>query len=209
MKVLIIGSTGGTGQLIVREARARGHEVVALVRSKEKGASLGPVHLALGDATDEAALAAALQGCDAVICALGTPMSPFKEVTLLSTATAALIRAMKAQKIRRLVCITGMGAGDSKGHGGFIFDRIFNPLMLRKVYVDKNRQEGLIRDSGLDWTIIRPSVLNDKPATGQVRALTDLSNFHGGSISRADVAQFTVRQLTDDRYLKLSPLITG
>jgi putative NADH-flavin reductase len=116
---------------------------------------------------------------------------------------------MTSQQVRRLICITGMGAGDSKGHGGFIFDRIFNPLILRKVYVDKDRQEGLIRTSNLDWIIIRPSVLNDKPATGQVRALTDLSNFHGGSISRADVAKFTVDQLTDDRYLKLTPLITG
>jgi putative NADH-flavin reductase len=208
MKVLIIGGTGGTGQLIVREARDRGHDVVAMVRSKEKAASLGQVHLVVGDATDESTLAAALSGCDAVISALGTPMSPFKEVTLLSTATAAMIHAMESQKVRRLICITGMGAGDSKGHGGFIFDRIFNPLMLRKIYVDKDRQESLIRSSHLQWIIIRPSVLNDKPATGRIRALTDLSSFHGGSISRADVAKFTVDQLTDDRYLKLTPLIT-
>ena len=209
MKVLIIGGTGGTGRLIVQEARDRGHDVVALVRSKEKAASLGEVQWVVGDATSEPTLAAALDGCDAVISALGTPMSPFKEVTLLSTATNALIHAMESKKVRRLICITGMGAGDSKGHGGFIFDRIFNPLMLRKVYVDKDRQESLIRSSDLQWIIIRPSVLNDKPATGRIRALTDLSSFHGGSISRADVARFTVDQLTDDRYLKLTPLITG
>ena len=209
MKVLIIGGTGGTGQLIVQEARARGHDVVALVRSPEKAARLGQVHLVAGDATDEPTLAAALEGCDAVISALGTPMSPFKEVTVLSTATTALINAMESRNVRRLICITGMGAGDSKGHGGFVFDRIFNPLMLRKVYVDKNRQESLIRSSHLQWIIIRPSVLNDKPATGRVRALTDLSSFHGGSISRADVAKFTVDQLTDDQFLKRTPLITG
>lgn len=209
MKVLIIGATGGTGKLIVKEARDRRHDVVALVRSKEKAASLDQVHLVVGDATDEPTLATALDGCDAVISALGTPMSPLKEVTLLSTATTALIHAMESQNVRRLICITGMGAGDSKGHGGFIFDRIFNPLMLRKVYVDKDRQESLIRSSHLQWIIIRPSVLNDKPATGRIRALTDLSSFHGGSISRADVAKFTVDQLTDDRYLKLTPLITG
>lgn len=208
MKVLILGSTGGTGRLIVQEARAQGHECVALVRSAEKGASIGPVRLAFGDATDENALTAALDGCDAVISALGTPMSAFKEVTLLSVATAALIQAMQRQRVRRLVCITGMGAGDSKGHGGFFYDRIFNPLMLRKVYTDKDRQETLIRASNLDWIIVRPSVLNDKPATGQVRALTDLSNFHGGSISRADVAQFVVKQLTEDRFLRKTPLIT-
>ena len=209
MKVLIIGGTGGTGKLIVQAARDSGHEVVALVRSKERGAALGPVRLAIGDATDEVTLTAALEGCDAVISALGTPMSPFKEVTLLSAATTALIQGMKNRQVRRLICITGMGAGNSKGHGGFVFDRIFNPLMLRKVYIDKDRQESLIRASDLDWIIIRPSVLSDRAASGRVRALTDLSNFHGGSISRADVAQFTVKQLTEDRYLKQSPLITG
>jgi putative NADH-flavin reductase len=204
MKVLVIGASGGTGRLIVQRASARGHEVVALVRSKDKGATLGATHLAVGDATDEAALTAALDGCAAVVSALGTPMSPFKEVTLLSVATKALIQAMKSRRVRRLVCITGMGAGDSKGHGGFVFDRIFSPLMLHKVYVDKDRQELLIRESDLDWIIVRPSVLNDKAATGRVLALTDLATFYGGSISRADVAQFTVDQLTDGTYLKKS-----
>ncbi len=68
---------------------------------------------------------------------------------------------------RRLVCITGMGAGDSKGHGGFVFDRIFNPLMLRNLYVDKDRQESLIRASDLDRIIIRPSVFNPSPPLGE------------------------------------------
>ena len=111
-----------------------------------------------GDARDPAALTRAIADCDAVISSLGTPMSPFREVTLLSTATRALVGVMAQQNIHRLICITGLGAGDSRGHGGFLFDRLFLPLMLRKVYEDKDRQEDAIRASALDWTIVRPTV---------------------------------------------------
>src|SRR5882724_9658116 len=106
----------------------------------------------------------ALKGRDAVVSALGTPASPFREVTLLSTATHALASAMKVEHVSRLVCITGIGAGDSAGHGGFLFDNLIFPLLLRKVYADKNRQETIVRDSGLDWVLVRPSVLTDKPS---------------------------------------------
>ena len=103
---------------------------------------------------------------------------------MLSTATRALVGVMAEQKVHRLVCITGMGAGDSRGHGGFFYDRLFLPLMLRKVYEDKDRQEDAIRASALDWIIVRPTVLSDKPARGRIRALTDLSGVHGGTIAR-------------------------
>lgn len=208
MKILVLGATGGTGQAIVKEAQAAGHEVIALVRSKEKAAALAPAQLLVGDVRDEKALEASLQGVDAVISSLGTPMSPFKEVTLLSTATRSLMHAMRGKGVRRLIAITGMGAGDSRGHGGFLYDRLFNPLMLRKVYEDKDRQEAIVRASDLDWTLVRPSVLNDKPPQGNIRVLTDLSNFHGGEIARTDVAKFVVSQLTDQRYLREAPLIS-
>jgi hypothetical protein len=135
-------------------------------------------------------------------------VSPFREVTLLSTATRALVGVMAEQNIRRLVCITGLGAGDSRGHGGFFFDRLFLPLLLRKVYEDKNRQEDAIRSSTLDWTIVRPTVLNDRPARGHIKALTDLSGVHGGTIARADVAEFVVQQLATDAWLRKAPLIS-
>jgi uncharacterized protein YbjT (DUF2867 family) len=208
MKILVLGATGATGRLIVSKAIAEGHNVVALVRSKAKAGDLAGAELVEGDARDAAALARAIAGCDAVVSSLGTAMSPFREVTLLSTATRALIGVMERQNIRRLVCITGLGAGDSRGHGGFFFDRLFLPLLLRKVYEDKDRQEDAIRASTLDWTIVRPMVLNDKPARGDIKALTDLSGVHGGTIARADVADFVVKQLTEDTWLRKSPLIT-
>ena len=80
--------------------------------------------------------------------------------------------------------------------------------MLRKVYEDKDRQEDAIRASTLDWTIVRPTVLNDKPARGRTQALTDLSGIHGGTIARADVADFVVQQLATNIWLRKAPLIT-
>ena len=208
LKVLVLGATGGTGRLIVRRAIERGHDVTALVRSSGKAGDLGGARLAVGDARDEGALRAALRGQDAAVSALGTPVSPLREVTLLSTATRALVGAMQGEHVRRLVCITGIGAGDSAGHGGFVFDNLILPLLLRQVYADKNRQEAIVRDSGLDWVLVRPTVLNDKPGRDEVRALTDLAGFRGGTISRRDVARFVAEQLTSDAWLRRSPLIT-
>jgi uncharacterized protein YbjT (DUF2867 family) len=208
MKVLVLGATGGTGRHIVREARANGHTVVALVRSRANAQPLEGAELIEGDARDESALASALEGCDGVVSSLGTGVSPFREVTLLSTATRALVNAMRRQEVRRLVCITGLGAGDSRGHGGFLFDRLLYPLLLRNVYADKDRQEDAVRASGLDWVLVRPVVLSDDAPTGRVRALTDLSGVNGGKIPRADVARFVVEQLASDAWLHKAPLIT-
>lgn len=205
---MVLGATGGTGRLIVSQALAQGYDVAALVHSPEKGGDLQGANVIVGDARDERALREALKGRDAVVSALGTAASPFREVTLLSVATRALVSAMKVEQVSRLVCITGIGAGDSAGHGGFVFDHLIFPLLLRHVYADKNRQEAIVRDSGLDWVLIRPSILNDKPGRGTIRALTDLSGFHGGTISRQDVATFVVRQLRADTWLRQAPLIT-
>lgn len=207
-KLLVLGATGGAGRLIVKQALARGYDVTALVRSAEKASDLKGARLVVGDARDEAALREALKGRTAVVSALGTPASPFREVTLLSTATRALVSAMKAEHVSRLVCITGMGAGDSAGHGGFVFDNLIFPLLLRKVYADKDRQEAIVRASGLDWSLVRPSVLNDKPGRNTLRAITDLRGFHGGTISRADVANFVLDQVSSEAWLHRAPLIT-
>jgi putative NADH-flavin reductase len=207
VKVLVLGATGGTGREIVQQLKTRGHAPVALVRSTVKVEELGAT-LIQGDARDEAVLFEALAGCDAVISALGTPPSPFREVTLLSAASRALVAAMSRRGVKRLVCITGIGAGDSRGHGGFAFDWIILPLLLRKVYADKDRQEAIIAQSGLDWVLVRPSILNDKPRRGNIRALVNLDGFHGGRIARSDVAAFVVDQLASDTFVGKRPLIT-
>jgi uncharacterized protein YbjT (DUF2867 family) len=206
VKVLVLGATGGTGRAIVEQLKQLGHSPVALVRSAATARSLDTT-LVEGDARDESVLAAAVASCDAVISALGTPASPFREVTLLSTATRALVAAMRRRGVRRLIAITGIGAGDSRGHGGFLFDRLIMPLLLGKVYADKNRQEQIVADSGLEWVLVRPAILNDKPPRGKVRALVDLNGLHGGTIARGDVAKFVIDQLGSDAFLGKRPLI--
>ena len=209
MKILVIGATGGTGREIVKQALKAGHEVTALVREQPKSdeALLG-AKLVVGDVREPDVLRRALAGQDGVADSLGSSMSgPFKEVHLFSESTKALIEAMKAEGVRRLVCITGIGAGDSRGHGGFLYDHLVQPLLLKGVYADKDRQEELIQSSGLDWIIVRPAMLSDGEPVGDTRAITDLSDFHGGSITRADVAAFVVAQMTGAEWLHKHPLI--
>jgi len=205
MKVLVLGATCGTGRLIVRDAVAKGHSVVALVRSKAS-ANLPGLDMIEGDARDESVLMRALDGCDAVISALGTGMG-FRKVDLLTVATRALVTAMTRHGMHRLVCISALGVGDSRGHGGFVFDRLFLPLLLSHAYKDKEGQEAAIRASSLDWVVVQPAMLTDDPARGSVRAFTDFTTVKGGKIARADVARFVVEQLTTDTWLRRIPVL--
>jgi uncharacterized protein YbjT (DUF2867 family) len=205
MKILVLGATGGTGRLIVSDAVAKGHSVVALVRSAA-GADLPGAELIEGDVRDDSTLGRALDGCKAVVSALGTGMG-FREVNLLTEATRALIPVMTRSGVRRLVCMSALGVGDSRGHGGFVFDRLFQPLLLRQAYKDKDRQEVAIRASSLDWVIVRPAMLTDDPAQGSVRTVINLAGISGGKIARADVARFVVDQLTTDAWLRRTPVI--
>jgi uncharacterized protein YbjT (DUF2867 family) len=205
MKILVLGATGGTGRLIVSDAVAKGHSVVALVRSAAR-ADLPGAELIEGDATNEITLERALDGCDAVVSALGTGIG-FRKVSLLTEATRALVPTMTRSGVRRLVCVSALGVGDSRGHGGFLFDRLFQPLLLSEAYKDKNRQEAAIRASSLDWVIVRPGMLTDDPAQGSVRAVIDLAGINGGKIARADVARFVVDQLTTDTWLRRTPVL--
>lgn len=209
MRLLVIGGTGGTGQAITRAALAAGHEVTALVRVETKAREILPgATLVEGDVRDREALLRALSGCDAVISALGTrKIQLVARVTVHSEGTRTLVDAMRQSRVRRLVCITGVGAGDSAGHGGFVYDWLIKPVLLRTIYDDKDRQEALVRSSGLDWIIVRPAVLTDGDVTGRTVATINLQDIHGGSITRADVAAFVVAQVSSDEWLGKTPLI--
>lgn len=212
MNLLVIGATGPTGREIVSQALAQGHGVTALVRPASKAKFPPTVKIAVGDVLDASSLAEALKGQEAVICSLGSAASgPFKEMTLLSEGTRNLVAAMKAQGVSRLVCITGVGAGDSLGHGPWYYNWLFQPLMLRGVYHDKTRQEKIVRASGLDWTLVRPAILTNSVAKGvpAVKVFTQLAGVHVGTISRPDVAAFCLQELADKRYQCQAPVIAG
>lgn len=207
MRILVIGATGPTGQQIVEQGLAQGHEVTALVRNPDKfEIQHNSLQIVKGDILDPASLDA-VQQQDAVISSLGTKKISLESVTLLSEGTKKLLQAMEHHSVKRLICITGLGAGDSKGHGGLLYDKLILPLILKRIYDDKDRQEAEIRQSNLDWVIVRPGILTNDPAKGNYQVLTDLTGVTAGKISRADVAAFVLQQLTSDRYLNQTPLI--
>jgi putative NADH-flavin reductase len=211
--ILIVGASRGTGLQTVRKALAAGHRVRALARS----AATIPIEdekleRVTGDATDRTALLNALEGVDAVIVTLGVAQSLATTISgtrLFSTATRALVDVMKEKGVRRLVAITGIGTGDSRGHGGPLYDWVAFPLLLKRVYDDKDVQEQIIRRSGLDWTIVRPGLLTNDPMTGRYRALLDPAQWRADRISRADVADFLVKEVTERKYVHQAPVLLG
>jgi putative NADH-flavin reductase len=208
MNILIVGASRGIGRQLLEQALAAGHAVTALARAPVKVMGCDDrLRTVQGSVLDRGTVAAAAAGQNAVCCALGVK-TPWEQPTLFSEGTARLLEAMKKADVRRLVCVTGIGAGESRGHGGFLYDRVFFPLLLKGVYADKDRQEALIRASDADWTIVRPGFLTNGPLMGNVRALSDLTGVTAGRISRADVARFILEELAANRYLRQAPLLT-
>jgi len=208
MKILIVGATRGIGRQVLDQALAAGHAVTALVRDTRRlDAQHDRLKVVQGDVLDANAIALAMAGQEAVCCSLGVKV-PWFYVNVFSDGTRNLLDAMKKTGARRLVCVTGIGAGDSRGHGGFLYDRLFLPFLLRTIYADKDRQESLIKASNVDWVIVRPGFLTNGPLTGRYRAITDLSGVTAGWISRADVAHFILQQLVTLSHLRQAPLLT-
>ena len=212
MKLLVIGATGGTGQEIVKQALRAGHSITVLIRDVAAKGRFDPaVRIAVGNVLDAASLQKALAGQEAVISSLGSGATgPFKEMTMFSEGTRNVIREMQTLSVERFICITGIGAGESKGHGPWWYDWVVQPLILRGVYDDKTRQEKLVRESRLNWTLVRPGILTNGPAKGReaVRVLTDLHGVRTRFISRADVASFCLSELMQGEYRQQAPVIT-
>jgi len=210
-ELLIIGASRGIGLETVRAALRAGHRVHALARS----AASMPIQdtnlvKVSGDALDRDTIRDALQDVDVVIQTHGVNFAPkliFEGTTLFSDSTRMLVDAMKVAGVKRLIAVTGLGAGDSRGHGGFIYDAVVFPLLLKRVYDDKDVQEWIIRSSGLDWTIVRPGLLKNRPATGRYRVLTASKDWQFGAISRSDVAEFLVQQINDRTLVGTTPLL--
>jgi len=208
MKFLLIGATGSTGEAIVEQGLDQGHDITALVRDPSRVAvSDAPLHVVAGDVMSPKDVDEAMAGQVAVICSLGTGVT-FHHVTLFSDGTQHLLDAMHKHAVRRIVCITGIGAGDSRGHGGFFYDRLIEPTLLHTIYEDKDRQEALVRGSDTDWVIVRPGQLTNDDATGKYRVLLDLTGVTAGKVARADVATFVLAQLARDDFVHETPLLT-
>jgi putative NADH-flavin reductase len=206
MNVLVIGASGPLGREIVKTTLARGHRVTAFVR-RAFDMQHENLSIATGDVMDSDTLNVPMAGKEAVICSLGAPIT-FKPVHIFSEGTENIVRSMMRHNTRRLICVTGIGAGESKGHGGLLYNKILRPFLLKTIYEDKTRQEELIRYSKLDWLVVRPAVLTNGPANGRYAMLKEVRGVQTSTISRADVAAFCADQLISNKYLYQFPILT-
>jgi putative NADH-flavin reductase len=210
--VLIIGASRGIGLETVKLALKAGHSVRAMARSANAIRLHDPRLEKLdGDALDQHTIESALAGVDAVIQTLGVSPTPeliLSGTSLFSATTRILVNAMEARAVKRLICVTGFGAGDSRGHGGLLYNALLS-LLLGRIYADKDAQEWIIRRRRLDWTIVRPPILTTGPRTGAYHVLVDARDWRSGFISRADVADFLVKQINDVSLLYKTPTLTG
>jgi putative NADH-flavin reductase len=204
-KILVFGSTGRTGQAVVTQALDQGYEVTAFARDPVR---LRTEHRHLravtGDVLDAASVEAAVPGHDAVLSVLGHPS--LREHNVLTEGTSNIVAAMEKAFVRRLVAVSSLGVGDSREQLKLVYNLLMVPVFLRNVYADKETQEQRIRESHLDWTIVRPGLLTDGPRTGEYRvALGTAEVPTHPEISRADVADFLLEQITDASYVGKTP----
>jgi putative NADH-flavin reductase len=209
MKIVIFGASGRTGKPMLERALAAGHEVTAFVRNPSNIATTHErLRVMAGDVLDQQAVAEAIKGQDAVLLVLGHTKSSPKDI--LTRGTEHVLAAMKQHGVRRLINITGAGVADPNDQPR-LFNKFMSFLLKRlaaDLLADSERQTRMIRESGLDWTIVRVPVLNDNPPSGNVRA-GYVGNGTGARIARADVADFMLRQLDDASYLHKAPMISN
>jgi putative NADH-flavin reductase len=205
--IVIVGASRGIGLELLDQALQRGHRVTALFRSQQGFTRRHErLRTVIGNVIDQEIVNTAVAGQDVVYWTIGIKPT-LKPVTVFSEGTQHLLRAMRDANVRRLICITGIGAGDSRGHGGFFYDLIIHPLLLRTIYEDKDRQEELIRASDTDWIIVRPGFLTNWPLTGHYRIITDITGVTAGKISRADVAHFMLENIVSREYVGKTVLL--
>ncbi len=198
MNVLVVGAAGKTGQLVVEQALAAGHRVTAFVHR----AATYPrtdVRVVEGEATDREAMAAAVRGQDAVLDTIGGK-TPYKATTLEADAACAIIAAMRDHDVRRLVVTSMQGVGDSGANSTWLL-RLLVATFLRGANKDKAAMEAAVAASGLDWVILRPAILGDDPAQGNVKIFSAKTGEKAHKIARADLAAFMVALLATDEHL--------
>lgn len=206
MKIVVFGATGTTGSAVVERALELGYTVTAFVRSPEKVTIQHPnLTIFQGDVLDAVSVEMAVQGQDAVISSLGAGLNG----TIRSQGTLNIIRAMEKHNVRRFISQSSLGVGDSRRNLNFYWKYVMFGMLLRRAYADHGVQERYIKESNLDWTIVRPGALKEGDRTG---------NYHHGfapnvkdialEISIPDTADFMVQQVQDNTYLHSAPALS-
>lgn len=210
MKVLLVGATGFTGKAVLRELLAKDHQVTALVRSKKRIDTIHPnLRVVEGDVTNQKLVSQAMVDQDAVVNCFGKNKG--SEPDLISSMTSRIIRSMKENHVLRLVALSNVGAGDSFKNQPWLFRVVLLPTILKWLQLlieDKNKMESMIRQSGLNWTILRFPKIENRKSRNRIRISADGKGLSFG-ISLEDCANFIVAQLEDKSLWYKSPSISN
>ena len=209
MKLLVFGGTGLTGGLVVEMALKQGHEVVVLTRDASRFSNRNQnLQVIEGSATSQSDIEKALKGVDAVIHCLGIGgKGQGLATSVVSESVKAVLAAMKSKGVRRIVCMSNVGAGGSET---WFYNRVVVPVFLRwlkPIIEDKDRMEGFLKESGLDWTSVRLPNIVAGPAR-EVRA-SESGKGIGISITAASTAAFLLEQISDNQWVQKSPSISN
>jgi putative NADH-flavin reductase len=208
MRVVIFGASGATGRCLVAQALGRGHSVTAFVRNPSRLDALpDDVGVAQGDVADASSVARGIEGQDGVLCALGAA-TPLRRDATLVEGVRHIVRAMEEHGVRRLVYLSFLGVAEGRRQLSAFGRHVVAPLLLRNVVADHEAKESVIEATTLDWIIVRPPRLTNGPRRGVYRAGVDIrARSIVPRISRADLADFMLRQLVDDIYLHRAPAV--
>lgn len=200
-----MGASGGTGGHAVKLLLDQGHEVTAFVRNPETFSATRHerLRLARGEARDANSILQAVQGQDAVLSAFG-PRSIGKD-DLQEVFMRNLVAAMEKHGVKRLVNLSALGAGDSRGQGPW-FIGVIRDLVLGRMFADKERGEAVLFGSSLDYVNVRPGRLLDSAARGNVKSGATLGAMKA-ELTRTDLAAFMVEQLTAADWVRKSPIV--
>lgn len=209
MKLTVFGASGRTGRPLVEQALRAGHEVTAFVRDPAKlGISYEKLRVVSGDVkSNPEKVSEAVAGADAVLSVLGQTKGSPKD--LQTAGTRNVVAAMREHGVRRLVSLTGAGVADPRDEPK-LSDRAIVFLLRRlqgDVLRDAQEHARIIQESGLDWTIVRGPMLTEGEKKGEYR-VGYVGKGSGARISRADVADFMLRQAADDAYLHQAPMVS-
>ena len=210
MHIAVIGASSGVGKQVVEQALEQGHTVRAFARNPDKiEIEHDQLEKIQGDAQQLEAVEGAIEGVDAAICTLGAP--PSNKNKPRTHGTRNLVRAMKNQGIKRIICVSSIGVAESRVMLPFFIRYIVMGIMLKSSMDDHATQEIAVRNSDLDWTIVRPGQLTDDPLTGNYKYgfLYSDKTVNLNPIARADVADFILKQLEEDLYVHQAVGIVG
>lgn len=207
MKIIVFGATGTLGRVIVQQALEDGHFVTAFTRTGQfEHSEHTNLRVVKGDVYEPLSVANAIEGQEGVICALGAG----RNGGVRAIGTKHILAGMKNHAVKRFVCLSSLGVGDSASSLNFFWKNIMFGLLLRPAFADHIAQEKIVHGSDRDWTIVRPAAFTDGPKTGAYK--------HGFSssepqrlalkVSRADVAEFMVSQLSNNQYLHQTPAVS-